>query len=130
MVSASDREPKVVKVWQLRLPQQIRKETQIIKFYCFSLRVFGHKFLIMSDLLTKALGCYSEIVQYFSKNEHIHLGHKFEDLGKSVQISFKFYRIEKDGRIPVIPFSVIIMSESKLNTWIGTLNTIQDMLMN
>ena len=30
MVSASDSEPKVIKVWQLRLSQQIRKETQII----------------------------------------------------------------------------------------------------
>ena len=59
----------------------------------------------MSDLLTKISGCYSEIVQYFSKYEHIHLSHTFEDLGKSIQISFKFYRIEKDGRIPVISFS-------------------------
>ena len=78
----------------------------------------------MSDLLTKASGCYSEILQYFSKYEHIHLSYKFEDLGKSVQISFKFYRIEKNGRIPVISFSAIMVSESELNTWIGTLNTI------
>ena len=78
----------------------------------------------MSDLLTKASGCYSEILQYFLKYEHIHLSHKFEDLGKSIQISLKFYRIEKDGRIPVILFSVIIVSESELNTWIGTLNRI------
>ena len=84
----------------------------------------------MSDLLTKASGCYSEIVKYFSKYENIHLSHKFEDLGKSIRISFKFYRIEKDGRIPVISFSVIIVSESELNTWIGTLNKIQDALMN
>ena len=62
------------------------------KLYCFLARVLGHKFLIMSDLLTKASGCYSKIVQYFSKYEHIHLSHKFEDLGKSIQISFKFYR--------------------------------------
>ena len=78
----------------------------------------------MSDLLTKASGCYSEIVKYSSKYENIHLSHKFEDLGKCVQISFRFYRIEKDGRIPVISFSVIIVSESELNTWIGTVNTI------
>ena len=78
----------------------------------------------MSDLLTKASGCYAEIVKYFSKYENIHLSHKFEDLGKCIQISFGFYRIEKDGRIPVISFSVIIVSESELNTWIGTVNTI------
>ena len=71
----------------------------------------------MSDLLTKASGCYSEIVQYFSKYENIHLSHKFEDLGK-------LKRIEKDGRIPVISFSAIIVSKSELNKWIGTLNTI------
>ena len=70
----------------------------------------------MSELLTKGSGCYSEILQYFSKYEHIHLSHKFEDLGKSVQISIKFYRIEKHGRIPVISFSVIIVSESEPNT--------------
>ena len=70
--------------------------------------VFGHKFLIMSDFVTKALVCYAEIVQYFAKYENIHLGHRFE----------------KDGRIPVISFSVIIVSESELNTWIGTVNTI------
>ena len=78
----------------------------------------------MSDLLTKSSGCYLEIVQYFSKYELIHLGNKFEDLGRSVQVSFKFYRIENDGRVPVISFSGIIVSESELNTWIGTLNTI------
>ena len=69
----------------------------------------------MFDLLTKASGCYSEIAQYFSKYEHIHLSHKFEDLGKSIWISFKFYRIEKDGRIPVISFSAIIVSESEIH---------------
>ena len=78
----------------------------------------------MSDLLTKASGCYAEIVKYFSKYENIHLGHKFEDLDKCIQISFRFYTIEKDGRIPVILFSAIIVSESKPNTWIGTVNTI------
>ena len=84
----------------------------------------------MSGLLTKALGCYSEIVEYFSKYENIHLGHKFEDLSKCIRISFRFYRIEKDGRIPVISFSAIIVSESELNTWIGKLNTILDAPMN
>ena len=78
----------------------------------------------MSDLLTKASGCYSEIIKYFSKYENIHLSHKFGDLGKCIQISFRFYRIEKDGRILVISFSVIIVSELELNTWIGTVNTI------
>ena len=78
----------------------------------------------MSYLLTTASGCYSEIVKYFSKYENIHLSHKFEDLGKCIQISFRFYRIEKDCRIPVILFSAIIVSESELNTRIGTLNTI------
>ena len=78
----------------------------------------------MSDLLTTASGCYSEIVKYFSKYENIHFVHKFEDLGKCIRISFRFCRIEKDGRIPVILFSAIIVSESELNTWIGTSNTI------
>ena len=101
-VSASDHEPKVIKVWQSRFV----------------------------DLLTKASGCYSEIVKYFLKYENIHLNHKCKDLSKCVQISFRFYRTENDGRIPVILFSVIIVSDSELNTWIGTLNIIRDMLMN
>ena len=78
----------------------------------------------MSDLLTTASGFHSEIVKYFSKYENVHLSHKFEDLGKCIQISFRFFRIERDGRIPVISFSTIIVSESELNTWIRTLNTI------
>ena len=84
----------------------------------------------MSDLLTTASGCYSEIVKYFAKYKNIHCGHKFEDLGKCVQISFRFYRIKNDGRMPIISFSVITVSESELNTWIGTLNTVPDVLMN
>ena len=75
----------------------------------------------MSDLLTTVSGYYSEIVKYFSKYKNIHLSHKSEDLGKCIQISFRF---KKDGRVQVISFSVIIVSESELNTWIGTLNTI------
>ena len=76
-------------VLQSRLSQQIKRDTNH-KLYYFLVRVYGHKFLIMSDLLTTASGYYSEFVKYFSKCEHIHLSHKFEDLGENICISFKF----------------------------------------
>ena len=58
----------------------------------------------MSDLLTKASGCYSEILQYFLKYEHIHFSRRFEDFGKSVEFHSSFKELKKMAEYQLFHF--------------------------
>ena len=49
----------------------------------------------MSDLLTKASGCYSEIVKYFSKYENIHLSHNLKILVNVFEFHSGFIELKK-----------------------------------